>query len=360
MNGPQQPDTTSKQADARAIAEDLPCFNCRYNLRWMQIDGVCPECGKEILDSLKHGWLQYSDLVWLRRLRTGIDLTFSLFLCIVPMFIVVFSHMILTIQFTGTGPSELVIFTSFCFGMLSFGFLWLIITVLLTTPDPGGHWRRAQFRRGPLAWWIVFLSVFHLLGMIPYTVPHLIMLMSGSGLDDSPEDLPRASFAAILAVASLGILATVALNASLILLIIHMRRIARRDPDGKLERLLSFNLWSWVVIVSLAALVFIAVAGTYALMNRSPGSPATVSTSPKDATKTVAPMPTLQPETTAAPTAARPPMPAFLLTLAIPVLIFLCLGIAWVIGLVISIFWFRRVLTRAINDNRPHLLPVVA
>jgi hypothetical protein len=39
-------------AHARVIA-DLPCAGCNYNLRSMLVNGVCPECGALVRDSLK-------------------------------------------------------------------------------------------------------------------------------------------------------------------------------------------------------------------------------------------------------------------------------------------------------------------
>src|SRR4051812_1798992 len=34
------------------LTSDLPCFQCRYNLRALPADGNCPECGTPIAQSL--------------------------------------------------------------------------------------------------------------------------------------------------------------------------------------------------------------------------------------------------------------------------------------------------------------------
>jgi len=40
------------------INRDLPCLKCQYNLRGLSPDGLCPECGHSIRDSINesHKW----------------------------------------------------------------------------------------------------------------------------------------------------------------------------------------------------------------------------------------------------------------------------------------------------------------
>ncbi|MHC5023620.1 MAG: type II secretion system protein GspG [Planctomycetota bacterium] len=52
-----------------AICQDLTCLGCGYNLRGLQVDGRCPECGEWILRSLQPStarpWGAAILIVWL-------------------------------------------------------------------------------------------------------------------------------------------------------------------------------------------------------------------------------------------------------------------------------------------------------
>ncbi len=54
--------------------QDVPCLNCGYNLRGLQEDGRCPECGTQVERSLKGNLLIYSSLEHLANLHTGVFL----------------------------------------------------------------------------------------------------------------------------------------------------------------------------------------------------------------------------------------------------------------------------------------------
>lgn len=59
---------------AAAIGMDTPCIHCGYNLRGLTADGMCPECGKLIGDSLRGDLLRFANANWLRKVRLGIAL----------------------------------------------------------------------------------------------------------------------------------------------------------------------------------------------------------------------------------------------------------------------------------------------
>lgn len=56
---------------AGALAVDLPCRACDYNLRGLAPAGRCPECGRPIDQSLTPDLLRFADPAWLRRLARG-------------------------------------------------------------------------------------------------------------------------------------------------------------------------------------------------------------------------------------------------------------------------------------------------
>ncbi|MHC5113548.1 MAG: hypothetical protein ACYTGP_03870 [Planctomycetota bacterium] len=51
---------------------DVLCRACGYNLHGLDLAGMCPECSAPIRHSLRGDLLQYGDLSWLERLRTGL------------------------------------------------------------------------------------------------------------------------------------------------------------------------------------------------------------------------------------------------------------------------------------------------
>jgi hypothetical protein len=53
------------------IHSDRPCATCGYNLRGLQPDGLCPECGSLVSDSLGNDALEWRDEWWVKRHRAG-------------------------------------------------------------------------------------------------------------------------------------------------------------------------------------------------------------------------------------------------------------------------------------------------
>ena len=54
------------------VTLDVPCVGCRYNLRSLSHDAVCPECATPVGKSVAFPWLQFADVAWLKRLRRGV------------------------------------------------------------------------------------------------------------------------------------------------------------------------------------------------------------------------------------------------------------------------------------------------
>ncbi len=71
-----QPNTTTDSTpaaplSARVIDVDLPCLNCRYNLRTLSEDAICPECQSPVQWAI-HGDMPVSaSPSWIRRLLLG-------------------------------------------------------------------------------------------------------------------------------------------------------------------------------------------------------------------------------------------------------------------------------------------------
>lgn len=57
-----------------AIAIDLACLQCGYNLRGLDPAGRCPECGADIAVSTRGDLLRFANPDWLHRVKLGADL----------------------------------------------------------------------------------------------------------------------------------------------------------------------------------------------------------------------------------------------------------------------------------------------
>ena len=55
------------------VAQDLFCLNCNYNLRMLDMDSRCPECGTAVGRSAVGHWLRYCDPQWLRNVWYGLN-----------------------------------------------------------------------------------------------------------------------------------------------------------------------------------------------------------------------------------------------------------------------------------------------
>jgi hypothetical protein len=129
------PDTAPPAADRSDDAHPDPvCVRCRYYLRKIPLDSVCPECGLPIASSLASQALQYADPKWLRSLQRGAGVlciaAMGSLLCEVASFHTAYS------RFSGTGG----------FGWLAFGakvlfvatnLLFIIGIFVFTRPEPG-------------------------------------------------------------------------------------------------------------------------------------------------------------------------------------------------------------------------------
>ncbi len=72
------PPATTVDAEGRhVLVVDVPCIQCEYNLRGLDCETVCPECGGTVERTLRGPWLRYADPRWLNRMRIGTLLLLS-------------------------------------------------------------------------------------------------------------------------------------------------------------------------------------------------------------------------------------------------------------------------------------------
>lgn len=71
---------------AQPIPHDLPCIHCSYNLRTLNANSLCPECGHPAADSLRSNLLRHADTQWVKRLTLGYRLANAALLAFVFLF----------------------------------------------------------------------------------------------------------------------------------------------------------------------------------------------------------------------------------------------------------------------------------
>lgn len=73
MNNPHDCSGFFPLDSAGRLAEDRPCVACGYNLRGLDREGRCPECGTAVGRSLHGNLLRYCDPEWVERLARGLS-----------------------------------------------------------------------------------------------------------------------------------------------------------------------------------------------------------------------------------------------------------------------------------------------
>ena len=58
------------------LADAVLCRNCRYNLRGVDVQSNCPECGKRVDATLIGDLLQFANPAWLKKVRLGFTVLF--------------------------------------------------------------------------------------------------------------------------------------------------------------------------------------------------------------------------------------------------------------------------------------------
>lgn len=374
MNGPESLNYAPNAA--APLDFDLACFHCRYSLRTIDWDSVCPECGTPVRKSAAGGWLHFARPQWLRKLRWGVDLTIiGMILTIVGVIaisIYIFAEFIAKqrqpqpIEFSGVNILASVVYYAAI----------LAITLLLTAPEDTGEGGQ-PVRRTTLGRWIVGLTIGGMvIGMLLALFVHQ---------PTTPEEVFDRSYLMTIPILMLSAAST---YVSWFLIIIHVRRIARRDMAGGLVKMMSFILWGGVGLVAVGLIVAVLVGISLAmsapqiLAAMSTTAPTTSSGPALPAWLAAA---TSQPNSnmtnfqinssgqlvvttqafgggTATP-GAPPPMPPVvrgMMASVCPLLIGECFAFIWMICVVVAVFWLRIVLSRAINDNMHHLIPARA
>jgi hypothetical protein len=340
-------------AQPTGIAFDLPCFFCSYNLRTLTLGGICPECGRPVQDTFQHGWLIFADKRWLGKLHRGISLILCALLASIG-YIWGFVGMDGTKIFEPGGLKEVVGLTVFTLVYaLGLAATWLWTACLLTSPEPR---LTKPAPRADLGIWVRVLTG------ISIALPVLFALAGALFLIVERELHWGLTAVVMLCGWALCVLVSV------LLLMMHVRRIARRDLQKGLGRLMSFLIWGFGAIIAPAIVAFLLALGSnasgyarFAFPNlpgnaTSQASGASMPAVTTNRPSTTAGMPTtttgtlldsdpkfLSCEVRFTRSFRNPPMPLFC---GVPLF-----ALAWLIAGFEALVSFRRLITRAIRQT---------
>lgn len=118
---------------------DLPCLKCEYNLRGLDDDVGCPECGESVYESARLVRLCQHDPTWLRKLARatiGIGIAVVVFVLYLP-FVVLMSA-------SSSGPGLKERYVALALGTAA-GLLGLL--GVITAPHRGDHIGLRRVRR---------------------------------------------------------------------------------------------------------------------------------------------------------------------------------------------------------------------
>jgi hypothetical protein len=141
--------TENARPPTNQIARSVPCLTCGYDLRGLQPTGACPECNRDISESLRGDWLRFADPRWLHGIELGARLSIYSrriigYGLIALIFLFFFA---LAVGFAGAHPL-LGIFVAFPFyaaiAAVGFSIMGIIVSQWLTAaPDPSDQTRAA-------------------------------------------------------------------------------------------------------------------------------------------------------------------------------------------------------------------------
>ena len=224
MDTPFTPAAALRLDESGRLVEDIACLRCGYNLRGLDPNGVCPECGTAIGQSTHGDLLRFCDPAWVLTLHSGMSwiiggIAFSILSAFVVGAVAASG---------GAGQAATIAIT----------FLGQLITIVaywkLTAPDPSrsgmdeGFDVRQLVRVTVIAGFVLALlqQIIGELGRIPLTIVSI-----ASGI--------------------VGIITFFAI-------FIYVRRLALRIPDEQLAARTRLVMWGIVVLSGLASIFGLA------------------------------------------------------------------------------------------------------
>jgi hypothetical protein len=228
--------------------EDVRCISCGYNLRLLEKDGRCPECGTPVERSLHGDALLYSSPGYLRRLRQGVQLIYWGLIARIAVGLVsagiAFVHGVL-LGMGGTGDAiHVMLLALLIIADVAISVAVIVGWWLLSTPDPAVP---PEDRRNRLRWWVRALAV--ALGVVGIASSAGDIAASTTG----PNAGATFTNALVVAGVALGVVVIVAWAAFYFLSMKYFSWIASRIPNQPLVEFASRMRWLGPVLFVVGA-----------------------------------------------------------------------------------------------------------
>lgn len=138
--------TTAALDEQGRIAGDLACRECAYNLRSLELDGVCPECGASVAGSARGHYLQYASPLWVKKLSRGALLLVIALAASVVAGIATWAVSFATAMVSASSPGAASPPTGLLAALIAIGAVQIAVAVVaivglvyLTVRDPAGR-----------------------------------------------------------------------------------------------------------------------------------------------------------------------------------------------------------------------------
>lgn len=208
--------------DGGRINQDIACVRCGYNLRSLDPNQVCPECGTPVGRSLQGDFLRFRDPDWVESLASGMNWIVAGIVC----------HILFTLlaigigaALSGSGPGfmngPLFHLISAAGWLVSFVGYWKV-----TTPEPTGteqddNLTARKIARFGVTFQVICLPVTAMLGSLFARIPS--------------------------AAIGMGICTWIINLVGYFALMIYARRMALRIPHAKLARNTRIVMWGLII-----------------------------------------------------------------------------------------------------------------
>ncbi|MCH8822373.1 MAG: hypothetical protein IH984_02580 [Planctomycetes bacterium] len=230
----------SFDADGR-LDEDVVCRSCEYNLRSLTLQDKCPECDTPIKLSLQTSLLRFSDLAWIKRVRSGI----TFMIVYVSIYILYFASWDLYSILGGTvfqrTPAVRIVFS------IVILVLQIIAILRITKLEPGWQKTNSKVTARKLARICLLLAaVIGTFSSNPqwfiYFIPYITLILALSMW--------------------VGLFSTLALFIGKFALFYYGRSIAQRFPSEKLAKTTYLVMWGYLAPSMISPLISYAARFT--------------------------------------------------------------------------------------------------
>lgn len=240
---PESPgNTTSTGPDLPLVDQDRGCVRCGYNLLGLRVNGICPECGTPVADSLKGFLLQFSDATYLKTVQSGVGLVLNAILLMIVLSVI---GLVAGVAAASGGVgSQATIQVGLAFGSLVLTGMLLLGYWRYSQPDPAYvGMERTDSARSVIRGSVIAMAIISLLSL----VIQVMLLLSFAAADVTIIGI----FVAISL--ALNLLSLVAWLVNFIATTRYTRWLAGRIPDAYIVRRTRRYIWLLPVVAIVGA-----------------------------------------------------------------------------------------------------------